>query len=165
MLVQIEYEIWGYKCIVYVNQLQDVVIEWVMLYQIKEMLLIINIDGLCYLVLGGLYQVCGGMVCYDVVVWGYVCVCFVMGMDIIQNCEVIGVEIENGQVCVVNIGKGWIECDKLVMIVVGYFLVLVEMVGFCLLIELLVLQVLVFELIKFCCDLVIMVNIVYGYLL
>jgi len=164
MLAQTEHEIRGYKRTVYANQLQNVATEWVTPQRIKEMLPIINIEGPRYPVLGGLYQERGGTARHDAVAWGYARACSAMGMHIIQNCEVTGVETEGGKVRAVNTGKGRIECEKLALVVAGHSSVLAEKAGFRLPIESLALQALVSEPIKPCCDLVIMANTVHGYL-
>ena len=129
MLAQTEHEIRGYKRTVYANQLQGVATEWVTPARIKEMLPIINLDGPRYPVLGGLYQARGGTARHDAVAWGYARACSAMGMHIIQNCEVTGVETANGQVQAVNTGKGRIECDKLALVVAGHSSVVAEMAG------------------------------------
>ncbi|CAM3222905.1 sarcosine oxidase subunit beta [Paracoccus aminovorans] len=164
MLAQTEHEIRGYKRTAYANQLQGVATEWVTPKRIKEMLPIINIEGPHYPVLGGLYQERGGTARHDAVAWGYARACSAMGMDIIQNCEVTGIETANGQVKAVNTGKGRIECDKLALVVAGHSSHLAEMAGFRLPIESIALQALVSEPIKPCCDIVIMANTVHGYL-
>ncbi|MBP8930545.1 MAG: sarcosine oxidase subunit beta family protein [Paracoccus sp.] len=164
MLAQTEHEVRGYRRTVIANQLQGVATEWVSPKRIKDMLPIINIDGPRYPVLGGLYQERGGTARHDAVAWGYARACSAMGMDIIQNCEVTGIETAGGKVVAVNTGKGRIECDKLALIAAGHSSVLAEMAGFRLPIESLALQALVSEPIKPCCDLVIMANTVHGYL-
>ncbi|MDF3607763.1 sarcosine oxidase subunit beta family protein [Paracoccus sp. DMF-8] len=164
MLAQTEHEIRGYKRTAHANHLQNVETEWVDPKRIKELVPIINIDGPRYPVLGGLYQARGGTARHDAVAWGYARACSDMGMHIIQNCEVTGVETENGAVRAVNTAKGRIECEKLAMVVAGHSSHLAEMAGFRLPIESIALQALVSEPIKPCCDIVIMANTVHGYL-
>ena len=164
MLAQTEHEIRGYKRTVYANNLQGVSTEWVDPQRLKELVPIINIDGPRYPVLGGLYQARGGTARHDAVAWGYARACSDMGMHIIQNCEVTGVETEGGQVRAVNTSKGRIGCDKLAMVVAGHSSQLAEMAGFRLPIESVALQALVSEPIKPCMDVVVMANTVHGYL-
>ena len=124
----------------------------------------LNFDNARFPIKGGLLQRRAGTARHDGVAWGYARACSAMGMDIIQTCEVKGVETANGQVRAVNTTKGRIECDKLDMIVAGNSSVLAEMAGFPLPIESVALQALVSKPIKPCCDLVIMANTVHGYL-
>ena len=125
---------------------------------------IINLDGPRYPVLGGLYQKRGGTARHDAVAWGYARACSDMGMHIIQNCEVQGVETEAGHVRAVNTSKGRIGCEKLAIVVAGSSSQLAEMAGFRLPIESVALQALVSEPIKPCMDVVVMANTVHGYL-
>ncbi|MBU2957081.1 sarcosine oxidase subunit beta family protein [Paracoccus sp. 1_MG-2023] len=164
MLAQTEHEIRGYKRTVYANHLQGVATEWVDPQRLKELVPIINIDGPRYPVLGGLYQARGGTARHDAVAWGYARACSDMGMHIIQNCEVTGVETEGGQVRAVNTSKGRIGCEKLAMVVAGHSSHLAEMAGFRLPIESVALQALVSEPVKPCMDVVVMANTVHGYL-
>ena len=164
MLAQTEHEVRGYKRTVYANNLQGVSTEWIEPARVKELVPIINLDGPRYPVLGGLYQARGGTARHDAVAWGYARACSDMGMHIIQNCEVQGVETEAGQVRAVNTSKGRIGCDKLALIVAGHSSQLAEMAGFRLPIESVALQALVSEPIKPCMDVVVMANTVHGYL-
>ena len=69
--------------------------------QVKEMVPIINLD--CrYPVMGGLLQRRGGTARHDAVAWGYARGADELGVDIIQNCEVQGFEIESGTVTAVH---------------------------------------------------------------
>ena len=87
-----------------------------------------------------------------------------MGMHIIQNCAVTGVDTAGGRVRAVETAKGRIECDSLAMVVAGHSSVLAGMAGFRLPIESIALQALVSEPIKPCLDVVVMANTVHGYL-
>lgn len=164
MLAQTEHEIRGYKRTVYANNLQGVATEWLDPQQLKAKVPIINLDGPRYPVLGGLYQARGGTARHDAVAWGYARACSDMGMHIIQNCEVTGVETEGGQVRAVQTSKGRIGCDKLSIVVAGHSSQLAEMAGFRLPIESVALQALVSEPIKPCMDVVVMANTVHGYM-
>lgn len=164
MLAQTEHEIRGYKRTVHANNLQGVATEWIDARRVKELAPIINLDGPRYPVLGALYQPRGGTARHDAVAWGYARACSDMGMHVIQNCAVTGIEVEGGQVRGVNTTKGRIGCDKLALVVAGHSSHLAEMAGFRLPIESVALQALVSEPIKPCLDCVIMANTVHGYL-
>ncbi|WP_347140481.1 sarcosine oxidase subunit beta family protein [Paracoccus sp. SSK6] len=164
MLAQTEHEVRGYKRTVYANNLQGVATEWIEPKRLKEIVPIINIDGPRYPVLGGLYQARGGTARHDAVAWGYARACSDMGMHIIQNCEVTGIETAGGQVRAVNTTKGRIGCDKLALVVAGHSSQLAQMAGFRLPIESVPLQAMVSEPIKPCMDVVVMANTVHGYM-
>ena len=164
MLAQTEHEKRGYLRTVNANLLQGVATRWIDAAEVKRLVPIINVAGPRYPVLGGLYQERGGTARHDAVAWGYARACSDMGMHIIQNCEVTGVETEGGRVRAVNTGKGRIECDKLAIVVAGHSSVVANMAGFRLPIESIALQALVSEPIKPCMDVVVMANTVHGYL-
>ncbi|MCB2111529.1 MAG: sarcosine oxidase subunit beta family protein [Defluviimonas sp.] len=164
MLAQSEHEIRGYRRTVYANNLQGVSTEWITPERVKELVPIINIEGPRYPILGALYQARGGTARHDAVAWGYARACSAMGMDVIQQCEVTGIRTEAGSVTGIETTKGAIGCGKLGLVVAGHSSVLAEMAGFRLPIESLALQALVSEPIKPAIDVVVMANLVHGYM-
>ncbi len=164
MLAQSEHEMRGYKRTVYANNLQGVETRWITPGEVKELVPILNIDGPRYPVLGALYQERGGTARHDAVAWGYARACSNMGMDILQQCEVTGVRTEAGRVVGIDTTRGAIGCTKLAMVVAGHSSVLAEMAGFRLPIESMALQAWVSEPIKPVIDVVVMANIVHGYM-
>ena len=164
MLAQTEHEVRGYKRTAHANNLQGVPTEFIGPEKVKSLVPIINIDGPRYPVLGGLWQARGGTARHDAVAWGYARACSDMGMDVIQKCEVTGINKVNGKVTGVSTNRGDIECDKLGMVVAGHSGHLADMAGFRLPIESVALQALVSEPIKPCMDIVVMANTVHGYL-
>ena len=164
MLAQTEAEVRGYRRTAIANNLQGVATEWIGPQRVRELVPIINIDGPRYPILGGLYQPRGGTARHDAVAWGYARACSDMGMHIIQNCEVTGIETEAGQVRAIQTGKGRIGCAKLALVVAGHSSQLADMAGFRLPIESVALQAMVSEPIKPCMDVVVMANTVHGYL-
>ena len=164
MLAQTEHEVRGYTRTAHANALQGVKTEFVGPERVKEIVPIINIDGPRYPVLGALWQARAGTARHDAVAWGYARACSDMGMDIIQKCEVTGVNTENGAVTGVETTRGAIGCKKLGVVVAGHSSVLAEMAGFRLPMESVALQALVSEPIKPCMDCVVMANTVHGYM-
>ncbi len=164
MLAQSEHEMRGYKRTVYANNLQGVETRWISPGEVKELVPILNIDGPRYPVLGALYQERGGTARHDAVAWGYARACSNMGMDILQQCEVTGVRTEAGRVVGIDTTRGAIGCTKLAMVVAGHSSVLAEMAGFRLPIESMALQAWVSEPIKPVIDVVVMANLVHGYM-
>lgn len=164
MLAQTEHEVRGYKRTAISNNLQGVSTRWIDAAEVRRLAPIINLDGPRYPVLGGLYQERGGTARHDAVAWGYARACSDMGMHIIQNCEVTGIDASGGRVRGVSTTRGDIGCDRLALVVAGHSSVLAGMAGFRLPIESIALQALVSEPVKPCLDVVIMANTVHGYL-
>ncbi|MEM8990320.1 MAG: sarcosine oxidase subunit beta family protein [Pseudomonadota bacterium] len=164
MLCQTEHELRAMKRTAHANRLAGIETELVGPDKVKEVCSIINIDGPRYPVLGGLWQPRGGTARHDAVAWGYARAASAMGVDIVQKCEVQGVDISNGRVMGVQTSKGGITCDKLCVVVAGHSGVLAEMAGFRLPVESVALQALVSEPIKPCMDIVVMANTVHGYM-
>jgi sarcosine oxidase subunit beta len=164
MLAQTQHEIRGYERTAHANLLQGVSTEFISPQKVKKLCPIINIDGPRYPVLGALWQSRGGTARHDAVAWGYARACSDMGMHIIQQCEVTGVNTVNGKAIGVETTKGPITCNKIGMVVAGHSGVLADMAGFRLPIESVALQALVSEPIKPCMDVVVMANTVHGYM-
>ncbi len=97
---------------------------------------------------GGLLQPRGGTVRHDAVAWGYARAADARGIDVIQNCEVTGIKIENGKVCGVETTRGFIGCNKLGLAAAGNSSEVAAMAGIKLPIESHVLQAFVSEAIK-----------------
>ena len=132
--------------------------------QIKKLVPIIDINpNLRYPVMGGFIQRRGGTARHDAVAWGYARAADSLGVDIIQNCEVTGFNIEKGKVTGVATAKGPIKAGKVGCVVAGHAGVLAELAGFRLPIDSRPLQALVSEPIKPILDTVIMSNSVHMY--
>jgi sarcosine oxidase subunit beta len=164
MLAQTEHEVRGYRRTAHANALQGVETEFVLPRRVKELCPIINLAGPRYPVLGALWQPRGGTARHDAVAWGYARACSAMGMDIIEQCEVTGIDREGDRVTGVQTSRGAIACDKLGIVVAGHSGVLADMAGFRLPVESVALQALVSEPIKPVMDVVVMANTVHGYM-
>ena len=164
MLAQTQHEIRGYERTAHANALQGVSTEFISPQKVKKLCPIINIEGPRYPVLGALWQPRGGTARHDAVAWGYARACSDMGMHIIQQCEVTGVNTMNGKAVGVETTKGTIVSEKIGIVVAGHSGVLADMAGFRLPIESVALQALVSEPIKPCMDVVVMANTVHGYM-
>ena len=131
--------------------------------QVKEMVPFINLQ--CrYPVMGALLQRRGGTARHDAVAWGYARAADALGVDIIQNCEVTGFNIENNTVTGVQTTRGVIGAKKIGCVVAGHCSVLADMAGFRLPIESVPLQALVSEPIKPILDCVVMSGSVHAYI-
>ncbi|MEL6679741.1 MAG: sarcosine oxidase subunit beta family protein [Pseudomonadota bacterium] len=164
MLAQTEHELRAWKRTAHANRLFGIESEMVTPRRIREIVPIINLDGPRYPVLGGLWQPRGGTARHDAVAWGYARAASDMGVDIIQKCEVTGIDRDANGVTGVQTSKGPIRCKKLCIVVAGSSGVVAEMAGFRLPIESVALQALVSEPIKPCMDCVVMANTVHGYM-
>ncbi|HUS55690.1 MAG TPA: sarcosine oxidase subunit beta family protein [Thermohalobaculum sp.] len=164
MLAQTEHELRAWKRTAHANRLAAITSEMVDAQRIKQLCPIINIDGPRYPVLGGLWQARGGTARHDAVAWGYARAASDMGVDILQQCEVTGIDRVAGRVTGVQTTRGAIACAKLAIVVAGNSGVLADMAGFRLPIESVPLQALVSEPIKPCLDIVVMANTVHGYM-
>jgi sarcosine oxidase subunit beta len=164
MLAQTEHELRAWKRTSHANRMAAIKSEMVGPERIKQLCPIINIEGPRYPVLGGLWQPRGGTARHDAVAWGYARAASDMGVDVIQQCEVTGIDQEEGRVTGVQTSRGAITCNKLAMVVAGHAGVLAEMAGFRLPVESVPLQALVSEPIKPCLDIVVMANTVHGYM-
>ena len=86
-----------------------------------------------------------------------------MGVDIIQNCEVTGINIKNGNVIGVETTKGTINSNKVGVAAAGHTSVIANMAGIKLPLESKPLQALVSEPVKPIIDTVVMSNTIHAY--
>ncbi|WP_170528231.1 sarcosine oxidase subunit beta family protein [Ruegeria arenilitoris] len=119
---------------------------------LREMLPYLNYDDLRFPIYGGLYHPRGGTARHDAVAWGYARGADQRGVDLIQNCEVTGIDIENGAVRGVQTTRGAIRARKVGIVVAGRSGLVAGMGGMRLPIESHVLQAFVTEGLKPCID-------------
>ena len=101
-------------------------------------------------ILCGLSQPRGGSARHDAVAWGYARAADALGVDIIQNCEVTGIDRDqvSGAVTGVQTTRGEIKTKKIGIAVAGHSSKVAEMVGVRLPIETHLLQAFVSEPVK-----------------
>ena len=99
-------------------------------------------------ILGGLFQPRGGTARHDAVVWGYARAADELGVDIVENCEVTGLQIDGSRVRAVETTRGTIQAGKVGVAVAGNSSRLAAMAGIRLPIESHALQAFVTEGIK-----------------
>src|SRR5215470_1208140 len=97
---------------------------------------------------GALLQRRGGTARHDAVAWGYARGADRRGVDIIQNCEVTGIRVEQGRVRGVETTRGTILADKVGLAVAGHTSHVAAMAGLRMPIESHVLQAFVSEPLK-----------------
>lgn len=146
------------------NRLAGIDAEWVEPDQVKELCPIINIDdNLRYPVLGATYQARGGIAKHDWVAWAFARRASELGVDIIENCEVTGFDIEHGRVTGVQTDRGPIGAESVALAAAGASSTLAELAGFRLPIQTRPLQALVSELHEIVHPNVVMSNHVHVY--
>ncbi len=146
------------------NRLNGVDAEWVDAKGAKEICPILNIkDDIRYPVLGGTFQPRGGIAKHDYVAWGFARSANRAGIDLVQNCEVTGIDITAGKVTGVQTSRGPITADVVAMVGAGHSSVLATMAGFRLPVQSHPLQALVSELLEPVHPTVVMSNAVHVY--
>ncbi len=88
-------------------------------HEIREKCPYLDFDNGRFPIQGALWQPRGGTVRHDAVAWGYARGADSAGVDIIQNCEVTGFQIENGKCLGVETTKGNILASKIAVCVAG----------------------------------------------
>lgn len=116
--------------------------------QVRELVPLLDFDNARFPIKGGLLQRRGGTVRHDAVAWGFARGADQRGVDIIQNCEVTGIRIENGRVVGVETTRGYIRARRVGIAVAGNSSRVAAMAGLRLPIESHVLQAFVTEGIK-----------------
>lgn len=107
-------------------------------------------------ILGAVNQPRGGSARHDAVAWGYARAASALGVDIIQNCEVLGFRIEGGRVRGIDTNLGAIRSDRVGMAVAGHSSVLAAKAGLRLPVSSYALQAFVSEPVKPCLDTVLL---------
>jgi sarcosine oxidase subunit beta len=75
--------------------------------------------GTRFPIVGGLFQPRGGTARHDAVAWGFAHAADRRGVDIIENCEVLGFLRENGRIAGVETTRGTIRAGKVGIAVAG----------------------------------------------
>jgi sarcosine oxidase subunit beta len=147
------------------NRLNGIDGEVVTPQRIKEIAPLINISpDSRYPILGASWQPRGGTARHDAVAWGYARGADALGVDMIQQTEVIGIRRKGGAVVGVETSNGFIGARKVACVAAGSSGVVAAMAGLRLPVESRPLQALVSEPIKPCLDTVVMSNAVHGYI-
>ncbi|WP_299936616.1 sarcosine oxidase subunit beta family protein [uncultured Pelagimonas sp.] len=113
--------------------------------ELRKMLPFLNFDTARFPIYGGLYHPRGGTARHDAVAWGYARGADQRGVDLIQNCEVTGIDTTNGQVTGVQTTRGPIRAKKVAMVAAGRSSQVAQMAGLRLPIESHILQAYVTE--------------------
>jgi heterotetrameric sarcosine oxidase beta subunit len=117
-------------------------------HELRKLIPYLDYDNARFPVQGALLQGRGGTARHDAVVWGYARGADRRGVDIVQNCQVTGIRVDNGRVSGVETTRGFIQAGKVALAVAGNSSRLAAMAGLRLPIESHVLQAFVSEGIK-----------------
>ncbi|MFP4404981.1 sarcosine oxidase subunit beta family protein [Rhodosalinus sp.] len=112
---------------------------------VRKLLPYLDFENTRFPIYGGLYHPRGGTARHDAVAWGYARGADARGVDLIQNCEVTGIDIAQGRVTGVQTTRGAIRAKKVAIVVAGRSSQVAAMAGLRLPIESHVLQAFVTE--------------------
>jgi heterotetrameric sarcosine oxidase beta subunit len=119
---------------------------------LRKLVPYLDFDNARFPIYGGLLQRRAGTARHDAVAWGYARGADERGVDLVQNCEVTGIDTKNGKVTGVQTSRGVIRANKVAIVVAGRSSQVAAMAGLRLPIESHVLQAFVTEGLKPCID-------------
>jgi len=166
MLAHNTHDVQSFKRHIYANRLNGVDNEWLTPAQAKAFCAPLSIDpGARYAVLGAALQRRGGVARHDAVAWGYARAADALGVDIIQNCEVLEIRSDNsGAVERVVTNRGTIRTPRVGVVAAGHTSVVMRRAGLRMPLESFPLQALVSEPVKPVFPCVVMSNTVHAYI-
>ena len=155
-----------FKRHVHANRLNGIDNEWLTPEQAKAFCPPLNIGtDVRYPVTGAALQRRGGTARHDAVAWGYARAASARGVDIIENCEVTGINRDAaGAVTGVETTRGRIGARKVGVVAAGHSSVLMAMAGVRMPLESFPLQALVSEPVKPVFPCVVMSNTIHAYI-
>jgi sarcosine oxidase subunit beta len=155
-----------FKRHVHANRLAGIDNEWLSADAAQKFCPILNIQtNLRHPVIGAALQRRGGVARHDAVAWGYARAASQRGVDVIENCEVTGIERDvSGAVSGVDTTRGTIATKKVGIVAAGHSSVIAAMAGVRLPLESYPLQALVSEPIKPVMPCVVMSNTIHAYM-
>ena len=146
------------------NRLNGIDAEWLQPDAVAEVCPILNMSSSArYPVLGATFQQRGGIARHENVAWGYARAADALGVDLIQGCEVTGIEVDGGRAVAVETTRGRIAAGRIALVAAGHSSVLAGLAGLELPIQSHPLQALVSELYEQVLDTVVVSNAVHVY--
>ena len=165
MLAHTVHDVQVFKRHVHANRANGVDNEWLTPDEARAICPLLQIDDIRYPVLGAAFQRRGGTARHDAVAWGYARAADALGVDIIENCEVIGIRRDaNGAVEGLETSRGVIRSRRIGVSAAGNTSVILRMAGVRLPLESYPLQALVSEPVKPIFPCVIMSNTIHAYI-
>jgi methylglutamate dehydrogenase subunit A len=119
---------------------------------LRQIVPFLDYDQARFPIYGGLYHKRGGTARHDAVAWGYARGADRRGVDLIENCEVTGISVQDGKVTGVTTTRGEIRARKVGIVTAGRTSQVAAMAGLRLPIESHILQAFVTEGLKPCLD-------------
>jgi sarcosine oxidase, subunit beta len=146
------------------NRLNGIDAEWLGPDEVAELCPIIDVSpDTRYPVLGATFQQRGGIARHENVAWGYARAADALGVDLVQGCEVTGIDVRDGRVAGVETTLGPIRAGTVALVAAGHSTILAGFAGIDLPIQSHPLQALVSELYEPVLDNVVMSNAVHVY--
>lgn len=166
MLAHNVHDVQVFKRHIHANRLNGVDNSWLSPDEAKEFCPPLSIaKSARYPIMGAALQRKGGVARHDAVAWGYARGAAAMGVHIIQQCEVTGINRDaSGAVTGVNTSRGTINAKKVGVVAAGHTSVLMDMAGVRMPLESFPLQALVSEPVKPVFPCVVMSNSVHAYI-
>ena len=166
MLAHTVHDVQVFKRHVHANRLAGIDNEWLSPEEAKAFCPPLNIGpGMRYPILGAALQRRGGVARHDAVAWGYARAADQLGVDIIQNCEVIAIRRDPaGAVAGIETTRGPIRTSKIGVVAAGHTSVVMAMAGLRMPLESFPLQALVSEPVKPVLPCVVMSNTIHAYI-
>ncbi len=165
MLAHTLHDVQVMKRHVHANRLNGIDNRWLSPDEAKAFCPPLDISpALRYPVLGATLQPLGGTARHDAVAWGYARAADALGVDIIENCEVTGLQLDaGGAIAGVTTTRGDIRARKVGVAAAGHTSVVMRMAGIQLPLESFPLQALVSEPVKPAFPCVVMSNTMHAY--
>ena len=166
MLAHNEHDVHSSMRHIHANRLNGVDNEWLDADACKAFCPPLNISkDIRYPVLGGALQRRGGVARHDAVAWGYARAADRLGVDILQNCEVLRIDRDAaGHVSGIETTRGTIKTRKVGVVAAGHTSVVMARAGLRMPLESFPLQALVSEPVKPVFPCVVMSNTIHAYI-
>jgi sarcosine oxidase, subunit beta len=166
MLAHNTHDVLSLKRHIYANRLNGIDNEWLSTQEAKAFCPPLNNSpDIRYPVIGAALQRRGGVARHDAVAWGYARAADSLGVDIVENCEVLGFRRDaGGTITGVETSRGPIRTNRVGVVAAGHTSVVMARAGLRMPIESFPLQALVSEPIKPVFPCVVMSNTVHVYI-
>jgi len=166
MLAHNQHDVQSLKRHVYANRLNGIDNEWLTPEQAKAFCPPLSISPkIRYPVVGAALQRRGGVARHDAVAWGYARAADARGVDIIENCEVLGFKRDaQGAVAGVETSRRSIGTRRVGVVAAGHTSVVLARAGLRMPLESFPLQALVSEPVKPVFPCVVMSNTIHAYI-
>jgi sarcosine oxidase subunit beta len=146
------------------NRLSGVDADWLTPDEVKSLCPIIETSQeVRYPVLGATFQPRAGIARHDAVAWAFARAAEALGVDLIQNCEVLGFETQAERITAVRTSRGVIGAERVALCAAGHTSTLASGLGIDLPLQSHPLQALVSELLEEVLPCVVMSNAVHVY--